>query len=125
MLVKLSTNKTVSETAAALQAAVQANHFDEEGCGVRPRMPDLRGLSAATSEATIDSFDQWGVELGKVLAQRIVRRSASQRNTASPIASPPHPGISSPPAQADAVNFSMKSSLQRFANVIERELDAR
>ena len=27
MLVKLSTNKTVSETAAALQAAVQANHF--------------------------------------------------------------------------------------------------
>jgi uncharacterized protein (DUF302 family) len=27
MLVKLSTDKTVSETAAALQAAVQANHF--------------------------------------------------------------------------------------------------
>jgi uncharacterized protein (DUF302 family) len=27
MLVKLSTSKTVSETAAALQAAVQANHF--------------------------------------------------------------------------------------------------
>ena len=27
MLVKLSTNKTVSEAAAALQAAVQANHF--------------------------------------------------------------------------------------------------
>ena len=27
MLVKLSTGKTVSETAAALQAAVQANHF--------------------------------------------------------------------------------------------------
>ncbi len=27
MLVKLSTNKTVSETAAALQAAVQAHHF--------------------------------------------------------------------------------------------------
>ena len=27
MLVKLSTNKTVSETAVALQAAVQANHF--------------------------------------------------------------------------------------------------
>jgi len=27
MLVKLSTNKTVSETAAALQVAVQANHF--------------------------------------------------------------------------------------------------
>jgi uncharacterized protein (DUF302 family) len=27
MLVKLSTEKTVSETAAALQAAVQANHF--------------------------------------------------------------------------------------------------
>jgi uncharacterized protein (DUF302 family) len=27
MLVKLSTKKTVSETAAALQAAVQANHF--------------------------------------------------------------------------------------------------
>ncbi|MGC2828743.1 MAG: DUF302 domain-containing protein [Candidatus Acidiferrum sp.] len=27
LLVKLSTNKTVSETAAALQAAVQANHF--------------------------------------------------------------------------------------------------
>ena len=27
MLIKLSTDKTVSETAAALQAAVQANHF--------------------------------------------------------------------------------------------------
>ncbi len=27
MLIKLSTEKTVSETAAALQAAVQANHF--------------------------------------------------------------------------------------------------
>src|SRR5450631_2067001 len=27
MLVKISTNKTVSEAAAALQAAVQANHF--------------------------------------------------------------------------------------------------
>lgn len=27
MLIKLSTNKTVSEAAAALQAAVQANHF--------------------------------------------------------------------------------------------------
>ena len=27
MLVKLSTNKTVSEAAVALQAAVQANHF--------------------------------------------------------------------------------------------------
>jgi uncharacterized protein (DUF302 family) len=27
MLVKLSTNKTMSETAAALQAAVEANHF--------------------------------------------------------------------------------------------------
>ena len=27
MLVKLSTDKTVSETAAALQSAVQANHF--------------------------------------------------------------------------------------------------
>src|SRR4030043_1595093 len=27
MLVKLSTDKTVTETAAALQAAVQANHF--------------------------------------------------------------------------------------------------
>jgi uncharacterized protein (DUF302 family) len=27
VLVKLSTNKTVSETAAALQTAVQANHF--------------------------------------------------------------------------------------------------
>jgi uncharacterized protein (DUF302 family) len=27
MLVKLSTDKTVSETAADLQAAVQANHF--------------------------------------------------------------------------------------------------
>jgi hypothetical protein len=27
MLVTLSTDKTVSETAAALQAAVQANHF--------------------------------------------------------------------------------------------------
>jgi len=27
MLVKLSTNKSVSETAAALQAAVQVNHF--------------------------------------------------------------------------------------------------
>ena len=27
MLVKLSTDKTVSEAAAALQAAVQANHF--------------------------------------------------------------------------------------------------
>ena len=27
MLVELSTNKTVSEAAAALQAAVQANHF--------------------------------------------------------------------------------------------------
>ena len=27
MLLKISTNKTVSETAAALQAAVQANHF--------------------------------------------------------------------------------------------------
>jgi uncharacterized protein (DUF302 family) len=27
MLVKLTTNKTVSETAAALQTAVQANHF--------------------------------------------------------------------------------------------------
>jgi hypothetical protein len=27
MLVKLSTNKTVSEAAAALQAAAQANHF--------------------------------------------------------------------------------------------------
>lgn len=27
MLIQLSTDKTVSETAAALQAAVQANHF--------------------------------------------------------------------------------------------------
>jgi len=27
MLIKLSTNKTISEAAAALQAAVQANHF--------------------------------------------------------------------------------------------------
>jgi len=27
MLIKLSTDKTVSETAVALQAAVQANHF--------------------------------------------------------------------------------------------------
>ena len=27
MLVKLSTDKTVSETAAALQATVQSNHF--------------------------------------------------------------------------------------------------
>ena len=27
MLIKLSTDKTVNETAAALQAAVQANHF--------------------------------------------------------------------------------------------------
>jgi hypothetical protein len=27
MLIKLSTNKTVSEAAAALETAVQANHF--------------------------------------------------------------------------------------------------
>jgi hypothetical protein len=27
MLIKLSTDKTVSESAAALQAAVEANHF--------------------------------------------------------------------------------------------------
>ena len=63
MLVKLSTEKTVSEAAAALQAAVQANHsgrhaassqpqrnHDEEGRGVRARMSDLRGLLAATSK---------------------------------------------------------------------------
>jgi hypothetical protein len=29
------------------------------------------------------------------------------------------------PAQADAVNVSIKSSLQRFFNPIQRELDAR
>ncbi len=48
MLIKLSTDKTVSDAAAALQAAVQANHFgvmqvhnlketmDEERGGVHP-----------------------------------------------------------------------------------------
>jgi hypothetical protein len=29
------------------------------------------------------------------------------------------------PAQTDAVNFSIKPALQRFADLIERELDAR
>jgi hypothetical protein len=29
------------------------------------------------------------------------------------------------PAQADAVNLSIKPSLQRFADLVERELDAR
>ena len=53
MLIKLSTDKSVSVAAAALQAAVQANHFGvmqvhnlketngEEGRGVCPRMPDF------------------------------------------------------------------------------------
>ena len=62
MLFKLSTDKTVSEAAAALQAAVQANHFgvmqvhnlketmEKKGVEFRPRMLDLRGLSTSTSE---------------------------------------------------------------------------
>ena len=41
MLVKLSTDKTVSEAAVALQAAVADNHFDQQD------------LAAAESEAVI------------------------------------------------------------------------
>jgi hypothetical protein len=29
------------------------------------------------------------------------------------------------PAEADAVNLSLKPTLQRFANLVERELDTR
>jgi uncharacterized protein (DUF302 family) len=61
MLVTLSSDKTVSEAAAALQAAVQANHFGVMQVhnlketmtkkGVEfARVLDLRGLSTSTSE---------------------------------------------------------------------------
>ena len=62
MLFKLSTDKTVSGTAAAVQAAVEANHFGvmqvhnlketmtKKGVEFRSGMSDLRGLSAATSQ---------------------------------------------------------------------------
>ena len=39
MLIKLSTDKTVSETAAALQAAVQANHLASCRC-TQPQRDD-------------------------------------------------------------------------------------
>ena len=62
MLITLATDKSVSEAAIALHAAVEANHFGvmqvhnlketltKKGRGVRARMSDLRGLSASTSE---------------------------------------------------------------------------
>ena len=62
MLFKLTTDKTVGATAAALQAAVQANHFGvmqvhnlketmaKKGVEFAHECLDLRGLPAATSE---------------------------------------------------------------------------
>ena len=62
MLVKLSTDKTVSEAATALEAAVQANHFGvmqvhnlketmaKKGVEFAHECSDLRGLSTSTGE---------------------------------------------------------------------------
>ncbi len=62
MLIILSTEKTVSEAAVALQAAVPANHFGvmqvhnlketmaKKGVEFVHEMSDLRSLSAATSQ---------------------------------------------------------------------------
>ena len=62
MLIKLTTDKSVTDAAAALQLAVTANHFgvmqvhnlqetmQKKGSGIQPRMFDFRGLSAATSK---------------------------------------------------------------------------
>ena len=39
----------------------------------------------------IDSFDQWGVELGKALAKRIVPELQADTSPSSPTTAPPTP----------------------------------
>jgi phosphoglucose isomerase-like protein len=73
----------------ALLPALQDHHVPMQGLNLQSCSPTIRRGARMTAEAAgialyehnvftqgviwdIDSFDQWGVELGKVLAQRII-----------------------------------------------------